>query len=286
MKYKFMKKYASEHCIRTMARVLGVSSSAYYRWLKTPISQRKFQDIQLIAKIKKYQEEFKFSYGGERLTRHIKKEEGIKLGHNRVSRLMKEHGLGAKRKIKWRKPKESKDLKSTIPNLLARKFDVSKPNTVWVSDISYIKTNRGWEYLCVIIDLHSRMIVGWSFENNMETTMVIEAFRRALSNRNYPKDVMFHTDRGSQYTSDDFTKEIKKNDFIQSMSRKGNCWDNACVESFFKSLKYEYLYPYGVKNTTETRLTLFEYIEVFYNKKRLHSTLGYLSPVEYEKKCA
>lgn len=130
------------------------------------------------------------------------------------------------------------------------------------------------------------MIVGWSFENNMGTAMVIEAFRRALSNRSYPKDVMFHTDRGSQYTSDDFTKEIKKNNFIQSMSRKGNCWDNACVESFFKSLKYEYLYPYGVKNTTETRLTLFEYTEVFYNKKRLHSTLGFLSPAEYEKKCA
>lgn len=148
MKYKFMKKYASEHCIRTMARVLGVSRSAYYRWLETPISQRKSQDIQLIAKIKKYQEEFKFSYGGERLTRHIKKEEGIKLGHNRVSRLMKEHGLGAKRKIKWRKPKESKDFKSTIPNLLARKFDVSEPNTVWVSDISYIKTNREWVPMC------------------------------------------------------------------------------------------------------------------------------------------
>jgi len=286
MKYNFMKEQSQNHRISKMARVLKISRSGYYKWLDNPNSNRELEDELLAQKIKIYQEELKYSYGSKRLTIHIKKVEKIALGHNRVAKLMRENNLGAKRKRRWRKPKEEKDLKSTIPNKLNRKFDVSEPDKVWVSDISYIRTSSGWKYLCAIMDLYSRKIIGWSFAHRMDMPLVLNAFQAAIINRNNPKKVMFHTDRGSQYCSNEFKKVLKKNDFIQSMSRRGNCWDNACIESFFKSLKYEYLYPIGIMNTQETKLNLFEYIEIFYNRKRIHTSLGNRSPEEYENNCA
>jgi len=281
-----MKEQSQNHRISKMARVLKISRSGYYKWLDNPNSNRELEDELLAQKIKIYQEELKYSYGSKRLTLHIKNVEKIALGHNRVAKLMRENNLGAKRKRRWRKPKEEKDLKSTIPNLLDRKFDVSEPDKVWVSDISYIRTSSGWKYLCAIMDLYSRKIIGWSFGHRMDMPLVLNAFQAAIINRKNPKKVMFHTDRGSQYCSNEFKKILKKNDFIQSMSRRGNCWDNACIESFFKSLKYEYLYPIGIMNTQETKLNLFEYIEIFYNRKRIHTSLGNRSPEEYENNCA
>jgi putative transposase len=286
MKYVFMKEESQNHSISKMARVLKISRSGYYQWLITPISNRRYDNELLVQKIKIYQKELKYSYGSKRLTIHIKGVEKIALGHNRVAKLMRENNLGAKRKRRWRKPKEEKDLQSTIPNILDRNFDVLEPDKVWVSDISYIRTSSGWEYLCAIMDLYSRKIIGWSFAHRMDMPLVMNAFQAAVLNRNNPKGVMFHTDRGSQYCSNEFKKVLKKNDFIQSMSRKGNCWDNACIESFFKSLKYEYLYPIGIMNTQETKLNLFEYIEIFYNRKRIHTSLGNRSPEEYENNCA
>ena len=281
-----MKHQSKKHCITKMAQLLNVSRSGFYIWLNTPKSETELNNELLILKVKTYQEEFKYSYGSKRLTNHIKKEENISLGHNRVAKLMKINNLGSKRKRKWKKPKEEKDLKSTIPNLLNRNFNVSEPDKVWVSDISYIRTNSGWKYLCAIMDLFSRKIIGWSFAGKMDISLVLNAFPAALTNRRNPEGVMFHTDRGTQYCSIEFKKVLKQNKFIQSMSRRGNCWDNACIESFFKSLKYEYIYPYGIKGTEETRLNLFEYIEIFYNRKRIHTYLGNKSPAEYEKECA
>ena len=286
MKYIFMKEQSQNHSISKMARVLKTSRSGYYQWLIAPISNRGQDNELLTQKIKMYQKELKYSYGSKRLTIHIKNVEKIVLGHNRVAKLMRENNLGAKRKRRWRKPKEEKDLQSTIPNILDRNFDVSEPDKVWVSDISYIRTSSGWKYLCAIMDLYSRKIIGWSFAHRMDMPLVMNAFQEAIINRNNPKGVMFHTDRGSQYCSNEFKKVLKKNKFIQSMSRKGNCWDNACIESFFKSLKYEYLYPIGIMSTQETKLNLFEYIEIFYNRKRIHTSLGNRSPEEYENNCA
>jgi|APSaa5957512622_1039677.scaffolds.fasta_scaffold51459_2 putative transposase len=283
MKYIFMKEQSQVHCISKMARVLKTSRSGYYKWLITPTSNRGLENELLVQKIRIYQEELKYSYGSKRLTTHIKNVEKIALGHNRVAKLMKDNKLGAKRKRRWRKPKEEKDLKSTTPNILDRNFDVSEPDKIWVSDISYIRTSSGWKYLCAIMDLYSRKIIGWSFAHRMDMPLVLNAFQAAIVNRNHPKGVMFHTDRGSQYCSNEFKSVLEKNEFIQSMSRKGNCWDNACIESFFKSLKYEYLYPLGILNTQETKMNLFEYIEIFYNRKRIHTSLGNRSPEEYEK---
>ncbi len=286
MKYIFMKNQSQNHCISKMAKVFKISRSGYYQWLRTPISNSVLQNELLIVKLKSYQEELKYTYGSKRLTDHIKKEEKIELGHNRVAKLMKENNLGAKRKKRWRKPKEDKDLESTIPNILNRNFDVSEPNKVWVSDISYIRTETGWNYLCAIMDLYNREIIGWTFARKMDISLVLSAFKTAIIKQNNPKGVLFHTDRGSQYCSNDFKEVLKQNEFIQSMSRKGNCWDNACIESFFKSLKYECLYPFGILTTQETKLNLFEYIEIFYNRKRIHTSLGNKSPMEYKKNSA
>jgi len=286
MKYRFMEKYSKKHCISKMAKVLKVNRSGYYKWLSGVESERKKDNINLIELIKNYQEEFKFSYGSIRMTEQIRKADKMAIGHNRIARLMKENDLNAKRKRKWRKPKEEKNLKIVIPNVLDREFNVTEPNKVWVSDISYIRTKNGWNYLCVVMDLFSRKIIGWAIASRMDVKLVNVAFYMALFNRKMPKKVLFHTDRGSQYCSNDFQDELEKHKFIQSLSRRGNCWDNACIESFFKSLKYEYLYPLGLKSIPETRDLIFEYIEVFYNRKRLHTTLGYMSPEEYENGCA
>jgi putative transposase len=286
MKYKFIENQSQKHCISKMARVLKVSRSGYYSWLLEPKSENEINNDKLVIKIKEYQKQLKYSYGSKRLTSHIKKEENISLGHNRVAKLMKKYNLGAKRKRKWKKPKEEKNLKETIPNLLNRNFQVNKPDKVWVSDITYIRTNSGWKYLCAIMDLFSRKIIGWSFAGLMDISLVLNAFSMALSNRGNPKGVMFHSDRGSQYCSMEFKNVLGKNKFIQSMSRRGNCWDNACIESFFKSLKYEYIYPFGILSIYETRINIFEYIEIFYNRKRIHTSLGNKSPEEYEKDCA
>lgn len=286
MKYRFMKKYSKEHCISKMANVLKINRSGYYRWFDSIESERARDNASLIELIKKYQDEFRYSYGSKRMAEHIRKEDKMAVGHNRIAKLMKKNNLNAKRKRKCRKPKEEKNLKIIIPNILDREFYVLEPNKVWVSDISYIRTQNGWNYLCVVMDLYSRKIIGWAIASRMDVELVNAAFYMALFNRKMPKKVLFHTDRGSQYCSNEFQAELKKHKFIQSLSRRGNCWDNACIESFFKSLKYEFLYPSGVKSISETRELIFEYIEVFYNRRRLHSTLDYMSPVEYEQKRA
>ncbi|MCP3921063.1 MAG: IS3 family transposase [Desulfobacterales bacterium] len=286
MKYKFMQRESQNHCISKMAEVLKISCSGYYSWLKNGPSKRNKDNNQLFIKIMKYEKELNFTYGSKRLTKYIKQVERIPLGHNRVAKVMKENDIKILRSKKWRKPKESKDLKADIPNLLNREFSVEEPNKVWVSDITYVETIYGWNYLCAIMDLHSRKIVGWHFSNTMDVKLVSKAFENALINRKYPKGVMFHSDRGSQYSSNNFKSLLVKNECTQSMSRRGNCWDNACIESFFKSLKYECLHRFKLLRPDEVRMKIFEYIEAFYNRKRLHSTLGYVSPDDYEIKCA
>lgn len=285
MKYQFMKDHSEIHCISKMAAMLEVTRSGYYSWLNRPVSKRQEANDKLIELIKACQKDVKRCYGSRRVTLYIKQREQIPLGHNRVARLMKANNLGAKTYKKWR-PKESKDLKDTTENLLNRDFEVKSPNTVWVSDITYVYTTKGWWYLCPIMDLSNREIIGWTFDDNMEDELAINALNNAKFNTNNPRGVLLHTDRGSQFTSAGFIDALKKDNFIRSLSRRGNCWDNACIESFFKSLKVEWLYPAGVLTPDQTRLLIFEYIEIFYNRKRLHSSLGYTSPMEYEKKPA
>ncbi len=286
MKFQFMKKHSSAHCIKTMAKVLEVSRSGYYAWLNRPISNRSLENESLLVLIKDIWERTNKSYGSIRIAREIKKSGFESPGHNRIARIMRRNDIRAIRTKKWKTPKEEKNLTIEIANVLDRKFRVDEPNKVWVSDITYIRTTSGWYYHCAIMDLFNREIIGRSFGNKMDVDFVLEAFSHALENRGNPRGVLFHTDRGSQYCSNIFRKVLALHGFQQSLSRRGNCWDNACIESFFKSLKYEWLYPAGKCSPKEMELLIFEYIEGFYNRTRLHSALGYISPVDYMRKKA
>ena len=196
---------------------------------------------------------------------------------------MRDAGLRSKVRRKYRVTTDSKHHFPIAPNLLERNFTAEFPNKVWVSDITYLATRTGWLYLTVIIDLFSRMVVGWALSSSLSHEMVVTALKRAIKNRRPGKGLIFHSDRGVQYACTDFRKELGKHEFVQSMSRKGNCWDNAVAESFFGVMKTELVYHERYEGHQDTLHSIFEYIEVFYNRERKHSTIGYLTPVEYEK---
>jgi len=196
---------------------------------------------------------------------------------------MRKAGLRSKIRRKYRVTTDSKHHFPVAPNLLERNFTAAVPDKVWVSDITYLATRTGWLYLTVIIDLFSRMVVGWALSSSLSHEMVVTALKRAIKNRRPGKGLIFHSDRGVQYACTGFRKELGKHDFVQSMSRKGNCWDNAVAESFFGVMKTELVYHERYEGHQDTLHSIFEYIEVFYNRERKHSTIGYLTPVEYEK---
>jgi transposase InsO family protein len=277
----FIEKYKEEFEIRRMCAVFGVKESAYYAWKKRPECKRIKDNADLLIKIKKSYEENKKVYGSPRITVDLKTK-GEKCGKKRVARLMRENGIIARTKKKFRMYSKAAKEEETVTNILDRNFQPEKPNSAWVSDITYIATRSGWLFLCVIIDLYSRKVVGWSMSGRMDTGMVLRALEMACLNRNPGKGLIFHSDRGVQYASKDFKKELRNKGFIQSMSRKGNCWDNACAESFFHSLKTEELYFYSFGTLNEAKRLVFQYIEIFYNRKRLHSYLGCKSPEEFE----
>jgi transposase InsO family protein len=210
-------------------------------------------------------------------------DDGIIVGKNRVARLMRKHAIQAKTKKKFKVTTNSRHNRPVADNLLNQDFIVTVPNTVWVSDITYIWTDEGWSYLATVLDLYSRRIVGWAVKERLTDTLVIEAFERACINRNPKSGLMFHSDRGSQYASNDFRKRLSARGFLQSMSGAGNCYDNACAESFFHTLKTELVYFEHYRTREEAKTSLFEYIEMFYNRFRRHSTLGYKSPARFEE---
>lgn len=286
MKFQFMKEHSKEHSIEKMAKVLGVSKSGYYAWLKRPVSKRALENEKLLEDIKTIHKESRETYGSPRMYKDLRKR-GIKCGERRVARLMRENNIRSKASKKFKATTNSNHSNPVAENLLARELKVDSPDKVWVSDITYIHTKEGWLYLCVVIDLFSRKVIGWSMSNRIDTDLVIKAFLMALINRRKPNGVLFHSDRGVQYTSKAFQAILAENKYTCSMSRKGNCWDNACAESFFHTLKMEEVFHCNYKKQAEARRSIFEYIEVFYNRKRIHSYLGDMSPDEYERKnCA
>lgn len=285
MKYRFMEEHCGAHNVGKMARTLKVSRSGYYAWGVRPRSERDRYDEELLEAIREIQKDCRHRYGSPRVTKKLQRQ-GYRVGHNRVARLMRENGLGACQRRRYRSTTDSKHNLPVAENLLNRKFDVAEANRVWASDITYCATADGWLYLCTVIDLYSRKIIGWSISTRMKTDLVLQAFMMALMRRRPPKGVIFHSDRGSQYCSHAFRERIEGHGFLQSMSRKGDCWDNAPAESFFKTLKSELCGYRAFGSRKEARLAIFEYIEVFYNRERLHSSLGYLTPAEYEeRKC-
>jgi len=281
MKYSFLKENCSRFSVKKMADMLDISRSGYYSWLTRPESRRS-RDNQIIKeRIEEIFEDNRKVYGSPRITNSLR-EEGLRIGCNRVARIMKINGISAKINKKFRVQTTDSNHDFPIsPNRLKQKFQASRPNRIWVSDITYIKIGIKWAYLCIIEDLFNNEIVGWSFASHMRTEMVIAAFRSAVNKRNPDSGLIFHSDRGSQYASHDFRQELENHDFKSSMSRKGNCYDNAPAESFFHTLKNEEVRRKKYKSFKEAKRNLFDYIEVFYNRRRKHSSLGYLSPVQY-----
>jgi len=262
--------------------VLKVSRSGYYQWIKYPKTTRKIEDRDLKQEIIVIYHNSRKTYGSPRIHQKLLRE-GYHLSKKRVERLMKEAGIHAVAKKKYRATTDSKHSLPVAANHLNRNFSVNKLNQFWMADITYIYTQEGWLYLSTIMDLFSRKIVGWSMKNRITPDLVIEALNMAIKQRKPSWGLLLHSDRGSQYTSYFYQVLLGKRGILCSMSRKGNCWDNAVMESFYRTLKVELIYPKKYETRIEAKRDIFEYIEIFYNRERLHSFLGYNSPEEYEK---
>lgn len=267
--------------MRTMCQVLEISASAYYEWQAKQESAHAQRDGELRELVRGIFTDSKGRYGAPRIQRALAKK-GTRISRKRVARLMRELGIRAKSARKYKATTDSNHRLPVAPNLLERRFETEGPNRVWVSDITYLWTRQGWMYLAVIIDLFSRRIVGWGLQERMSASLVCEALDAAARLRRPPPGLIFHSDRGSQYASKAFRRRLWRYRMQQSMSRKGNCWDNAVAESFFATLKKELVRNLAFETRTSARSQIFEYIEVFYNRQRAHSLLGYETPTSFE----
>ena len=265
-----------------MCRVLEVSTQGYYAWAKREPSNRAKENLSLAADIKAIHAGSRRTYGAPRVRAELVAR-GQQVGKNRVARLMRQEGVQARRKRKFRCTTDSKHNLPVAPNVLQRDFDADAPNQAWVTDITYVWTLEGWLYLAAILDLFSRRVVGWSMSTSLERGLALEALQMALQGRQPPAGLVHHSDRGCQYASRDYRAVLDAHGIVCSMSRKGDCWDNAVAESFFGSLKAEVLNDREFATRAEARLAIFDYIEVFYNRRRRHSYLGFLSPADYER---
>ena len=285
MKFGFIREHSGRYPVSPMCRVLDVSKAGFYAWRLRPASRTSRENAALVGKIRVLHEDSRKTYGAPRMHKALRND-GTHVGRNRVERLMRVNRILGKQKKRFRVTTNSKHPFPVADNLLDRKFVVSQPDRFWVSDITYIWTREGWLYLAVTIDLFSRKIVGWSMDSRMPWDLVARAFNMALESRKPAPGLMHHSDRGSQYACDDYQGLLKTSEAVCSMSRKGNCWDNAVAESFFHTLKTELVHHEDYHTRWEAKRSIFEYIEVFYNRRRLHSHLGYLSPEAYEKSAA
>lgn len=269
--------------VKKMAQVLNVSRSRYYTWLKASPTRHETQDRELGGMIERIHRDNREVYGSPRIYREIKAA-GISCSRKRVARIMREKGLRGRQKRRFKVTTDSRHDFLLAPNLLKRNFTAQSPNRIWVSDITYIWTMEGWLFLCIVLDLYSRIAAGWSMDSQMTIALTIDALSMAVTHRSPAPGLVFHSDRGIQYAADGFREQIEDHQMIQSMSRKGDCWDNACAESFFATLKTEEVFHRIYKTRAEAMSCLFEYIAVFYNRKRRHSFLDYMSPEEYESR--
>jgi transposase InsO family protein len=281
MKYAFIKVNEVNFSIKRMCDMFSIERSGYYSWLKRKPSKRALANQVLDEKIITIFESHSHRYGYPRIT-HELHEKGDKCSKNRVFSRMRQLGLRAKTKKKFKVTTDSKHHLPVAQNLLNRDFSTSAPNQKWVGDITYIWTAEGWLYLATIIDLYSRAVIGWSIQPTMTRELVCDALMMALWRRGFPRGVLCHSDRGSQYCSDDYQKMLKAYGLICSMSRKGNCWDNAIAESFFNTIKTELIYTERYTTREIAKQSVFQYIEVYYNRVRRHSAIGSIAPEVFE----
>jgi transposase InsO family protein len=282
-RYEFIEEHRGEFAVRRMCEVLGVSASGYYGWRNRPLSARARENQKLTVEIAEVHEASRKTYGSPRIYEELIAR-GRQMSKNRVARLMRAGKIAAKRKKQRKITTDSRHDYPIAPNLLNRNFTAECPNQKWVCDITYIPTAEGWLYLAAVMDLFSRKIVGWAMEATLESCLVEKAFRMAAKNRQPPKGLLHHSDRGSQYAGDLYRSLLADYNIIVSMSRTGNCYDNAAMESFFSTLKCDQVHAQNYQTRQEAKTDIFGYIEGFYNPVRRHSSLGYLSPLEFERR--
>ncbi|MGM0939898.1 MAG: IS3 family transposase [Bacillota bacterium] len=281
--YDFIYKHRHEFRVAKMCLVLGVSKSGYYAWLRRPKSEQKKRRETLTAQVKRVHLESRENYGSPKITK-VLQNEGIQVSEKTVTRIMQEVGIQSKTVKKYKATTNSKHNLSVYPNVLNQAFQVDRPGKVWVSDITYIWTSEGWLYLASVMDLYSRRVIGWDMRDRMTKELVITALKRAMITQPPMSGLIHHSDRGSQYASNDYQALLRENEIKTSMSRKGNCYDNACIESFHSIIKKELIFREHFKTREEAKRSVFEYLISFYNYKRIHSNNSYMSPIAYEKK--
>lgn len=285
MRYRVIQEHDRRYPIRLMCRALAVSAAGYYVWRSRSESARTIQTRILLSAIRVLHEESRETYGSPRIWRALR-EQGHQVGEHRVARLMRQANLQAKTVSKWRVTTDSAHRFPVVANHLNRQFTVAAPNQVWAGDLTYIWTREGWLYLAILLDLYSRAVVGWAMGARLTEELTQHALQMALHWRQPKPGLLHHSDRGSQYAANAYQQRLRAAGITGSMSRRGNCWDNACVESFFGTLKRELIHHRQYHTREEATQEIFEYLEVFYNRQRRHSTLGYRSPAEFEARAA
>lgn len=270
------------HAVRTMCRTLGVSPSGYYAWRNRRPSARAQENARLLKRIRCLHVEYREAYGTERLWRALR-QQGESCGRHRVHRLRRAGGIQTRRRRRYIQARGPYQRVPAAPNLLCWPFTSPTPDQVWVADISFVPTRQGWLYLAAVLDVYSRRIVGWAMGERADQALASQALAMALARRNPPSGAVHHSDQGSQYTSKAYRQQLSEAGLVASMSRKGMPYDNAVMESFFSSLKHELTHHVRFSSREEARTQIFSYIEAFYNRSRLHSSLGYRSPEAFEK---
>lgn len=281
MKYQFISEHGQQFRVRSLCRVLEVSTSGYYDWRGRAQSKRSTDNRQLLKHIREVHVQSRCNYGSDKTWR-VLSGRGIACGRHRVARLRREHGIQAQRQRRFRAGYAARNAAPPAPNLLDQDFHAQAPDRIWVADTTFIATRKGPLYLAVVLDLFSRRVVGWSMSRQNNQQLVMDALGMAIDSRSPKPGLIHHNDQGCQYTSGAYQRLLQAHDMIPSMSRKGNCYDNAVVESFFSNLKNELVHNRMFVNPDEARLAIFDYIEVFYNRQRHHQTLNYTTPVQFE----
>lgn len=281
MKYEFIQRHRATHSVGMMCQILAVSRSGYYNWDDRTPSQRAQTNAALVGEIRRVYERSRGVYGSPRVTAELRAH-GNRCGRHRVANLMRKHGIYAKTKRKFKVTTKANKEVPDARDLVKQHFVAEQPNQLWTSDITYLWTREGWAYLAVFLDVFSRRIVGWAMSARLTTELVTEAFKNALCQRHVARGLIVHTDRGSQYTSKEFQAALSAEGALFSVSESGNCYDNAITESFFHTFKTELIYFNRYETRNEARQSTFEYIEIFFNRKRRHSALNYATPLEFE----
>lgn len=285
MKYELIEQHADQYDIRLMCRVLDVHPSGFYRWRNCPSSPREQRRDQITTLVRDTYEEFEAAYGAPRIARELN-EQGYKCSVNYIAKIMQEQRIVARNGKAFNYGGHALTMHNVADNLLWRDFTTERPNQKWVTDITYIWVGNQWLYLATVMDLYSRKIIGWSFDESMTVELITEAMQMAIDARGVSPGLIVHSDRGTQYRSNEYVGYLERHGIKRSMSRKGNCWDNAVMESFYARLKVELIYAKNYQSIEAARSGIFSYIEIFYNRKRRHSSNDGVSPVEFEERAA